>query len=373
MELSIGALREQADGEKRCALTPVIAAKFRELDAQLCLQNGIGETSQYPDSDYAEAQFKDDAAAVCKASTVLLAVQPPPPSVIHTLAPNSIYVGFLNAHKHADQIRALRDGEITAFAMELVPRISRAQSMDALSSQAAIAGYRAALKAATHLPRFFPMLTTAAGTIRPARVLVIGAGVAGLQAIATARRLGAQVEAFDVRSAAREQVESLGARFVDTGVSAEGKGGYARELTDEEKTQQQQALADKIAEVDAVISTAAVPGRAAPRIISAAMADSMRRGAVIIDLAAETGGNCELSEPGKLIRHGVITIDAPLDVPSETAQHASDMYARNLYNFLSPIVQQGAIRLDWDDEVYASTVVTREGKIVNDRIREAID
>ena len=373
MQLKIGALREQAQGERRCAVTPVTSEKFRELDAQLLLEAGLGLNAEYADADFAQAEFGEHAEAVCGKVNLLLGVQPPPPAAIHKLAPNSVYLGFLNARQHADQIRAFRDAEITSFAMELVPRISRAQSMDALSSQAAIAGYRAALKAATHLPRFFPMLTTAAGTIRPARVLVIGAGVAGLQAIATARRLGAQVEAFDVRSAAREQVESLGARFVDTGVSAEGKGGYARELTDEEKAQQQQALADKIAEVDAVISTAAVPGRPAPRIISAAMADSMRRGAVIVDLAAETGGNCELSEPGKVIRHGVITIDAPLNVPSETAQHASDMYARNLFNFVQPLVQQGALQIDWDDEICTSSVVTHQGRIKNDAIREQID
>src|SRR5208282_2047945 len=236
--------------------------------------------------------------------------------------------GFMQPHARAREIALLRDRQITGFAMELVPRISRAQSMDALSSQAAIAGYKAVLIAANTLDRFFPMLTTAAGTIRPAQVLVIGVGVAGLQAIATAKRLGAVVEAYDVRSATREQVRSLGARFVDTGVSAEGSGGYARELTAEEQARQQEVLDARIAVADAVISTASVPGRRAPRIISRAAVERMKAGAVVIDIAAESGGNCELTRAGETVELNGVRVVGPVNLPAQLAYHASEMYSR---------------------------------------------
>ncbi|MDX1443508.1 MAG: NAD(P) transhydrogenase subunit alpha, partial [Gammaproteobacteria bacterium] len=253
---------------------------------------------------------------------------------------------------------------VTAFSVERIPRISRAQSMDALSSQAACAGYRCALIAADSLHRFLPMLTTAAGTIRPAKVLVIGAGVAGLQAIATAKRLGAMVEGFDVRSATREQVESLGAKFVDTGITAEGEGGYARELTEEEKQKQNEVLADHIAQADAVITTAAIPGRPAPKIIDAKTVERMKPGSVIVDLAAETGGNCELTKAGETVEHGNCRVIGPVNVPSQLAEHASEMYSRNLFNFISPWFEGEEFHIDFDDEVYAKSVVTRDGKVV---------
>jgi len=252
---------------------------------------------------------------------------------------------------------------ITSFAMELVPRISRAQSMDALSSQASIAGYKAVLIAASYLQKFLPMLTTAAGTIRPSQVLIIGAGVAGLQAIATARRLGAVVEAYDVRGATREQVKSLGARFVDTGVSAEGSGGYARELTAEERAKQQEVLDARIAAADAVISTAAVPGRPAPRIISRAVVERMRAGSVVIDIAAEQGGNCELTRAGEVIEHRGVRVVGPVNLPAELAYNASEMYARNLYNFLKPALVRGELAIDWSDEVFAQSCLTHGGEI----------
>jgi H+-translocating NAD(P) transhydrogenase subunit alpha len=257
--------------------------------------------------------------------------------------------------------------------MELVPRISRAQSMDALSSQAAVAGYKAVLIAADSLQKFLPMLTTAAGTIRPAQVLVIGAGVAGLQAIATARRLGAMVEAYDVRPATREQVRSLGAKFVETGVTAEGTGGYARELTVDEKQKQQDVLESRIAAADAVVTTAAIPGRTAPRIISRAAIERMRPGSVVVDLAAESGGNCELTRPGDTVEHHGVKVIGPVNLPGQLAYHASEMYSRNLYNFLKPAIDGGELRIDWNDEVFAQSCVTHEGAIRHEPTRKAVD
>jgi NAD(P) transhydrogenase subunit alpha len=277
-------------------------------------------------------------------------------------------------HNNPDLVKALQGKKHVGFAMELVPRISRAQSMDVLSSQAAASGYQATLIAATTLNKFFPMLTTAAGTIRPAQVLVIGAGVAGLQAIATAKRLGAVVKAYDVRSATKEQVESLGAKFVETGVSAEGEGGYARELTDDEKLQQQVALEKEIAVSDVVISTAAIPGRPAPRIISAAAVAAMKPGAVIVDLAAETGGNCELTKAGETVVVDRVKIVGPVNLPAALGRHASDMYARNLFNFIKPAIgEDGELNIDWEDEVFAASALTRDGEITHEPTREAIE
>jgi NAD(P) transhydrogenase subunit alpha len=257
--------------------------------------------------------------------------------------------------------------------MELVPRISRAQSMDALSSQAAIAGYKGVLIAANELQKFLPMLTTAAGTVRPAQVLIIGAGVAGLQAIATARRLGAVVEAYDVRSATREQVKSLGARFVETGVSAEGSGGYARELTAEERAKQQEVLDSRIAAADAVVTTAAVPGRAAPKIISRAVVERMRAGSVLVDLAAEQGGNCELTRAGETIEHQGVRIVGAVNLAAALAYNASEMYARNLFNFLKPALVKGELAIDWNDEVFAQSCLTSGGQIKHEPTRQALE
>jgi NAD(P) transhydrogenase subunit alpha len=267
----------------------------------------------------------------------------------------------------------LKERGITSFAMELVPRISRAQSMDALSSQASIAGYKAVLIAANQLQKFLPMLTTAAGTIRPAQVLVIGAGVAGLQAIATARRLGAVVEAYDVRSATREQVKSLGAKFVDTGVSAEGAGGYARELTAQEKAAQQEVLDSRIAAADAVITTASVPGRPAPKIISRAAVERMRAGSVVVDVAAEQGGNCELTRAGEVIEHQGVSIVGAVNLPAALAYNASEMYSRNLLNFLKPALHNGELKIDWSDEVFAQACLTTGGEIKHQPTAEALE
>jgi H+-translocating NAD(P) transhydrogenase subunit alpha len=374
MPVTIGALRESAPGETRVSLTPEIADKFAAAGARVVLERGAGVSAQFPDALYKKVEWADSAAAVLAQADVLLTVQPLSPAQIGALKPGAVVLGFMQAYARKDEVLALREHGITSFAMEFVPRISRAQSMDALSSQAAIAGYKAVLIAADTLDRFLPMLTTAAGTIRPAQVLVIGVGVAGLQAIATARRLGAVVEAYDVRSATREQVKSLGAKFIDTGVSAEGSGGYARELTDEEKRRQQEVLDARIAVADAVISTASVPGRRAPRIISRAVVERMKAGAVIVDIAAESGGNCELTQAGQVVLHNGVRILGPVNLAAQLAYHASEMYARNLYNFLKPAIGAGGtLAIDWQDEVFAQSCLTHERAIKHEPTRKAVE
>jgi len=349
--------------ETRVSLTPEIAEKLAKEGARVMVERGAGERARFPDSAYKNVTWADGAAAVLSSADVLLAVQPLGVAQIGQLKPSAVVIGFMQPHARALEVRALKERGITAFAMELVPRISRAQSMDALSSQAAIAGYKAVLIAASQLQKFLPMLTTAAGTIRPAQVLVIGAGVAGLQAIATAKRLGAVVEAYDVRSATREQVKSLGAKFVETGVSAEGTGGYARELTAEEKAKQQEALDARIAAADAVVTTASVPGRPAPKIISRAAVERMRPGSVVVDIAAEQGGNCELTRANEVLEHQGVRIVGPVNLAADLAYNASEMYARNLFNFLKPALAKGELAIDWNDEVFAQSCLTRGGEI----------
>jgi NAD(P) transhydrogenase subunit alpha len=369
--ITIGVVKETAPNETRVALVPEVTAKFAALGARVLVEKLAGETAQFPDSLYKNTEFADSAAAVLSQADVLVKVAPPTLAEIAQLRSGSLAVGFLQAHAKLDEVRAMKERGITSLAMELIPRISRAQSMDALSSQAAVAGYKAVLIAANLLDRFFPMLTTAAGTIRPAQVLVIGAGVAGLQAIATAKRLGAVVEAYDVRSATREQVKSLGAKFVETGVSAEGTGGYARELTAEEKAKQQEALDARIAVADAVITTASVPGRRAPVIISRAAVERMKPGALIVDIAAEQGGNCELTRAGETVKLGSVRVVGPLNLPSQVAYHASEMYARNLFNLLKPAIDKGELKIDWNDEVFAQSCVTHAGEIKHEATRKA--
>jgi NAD(P) transhydrogenase subunit alpha len=363
MAVTIGALKESALEEARVSLTPEIAEKFAREGARITLERGAGERARFPDAAYKNVTWAESAAAVLSSADVVLTVQPLTVEQIGQLKPSAIVIGFMQPHARAAEVRALKERRITSFAMELVPRISRAQSMDALSSQASIAGYKAVLIAASRLQKFLPMLTTAAGTIRPSQLLVIGAGVAGLQAIATARRLGAVVEAYDVRSATREQVKSLGAKFVETGVSAEGTGGYARELTAEEKAKQQEALDARIAAADAVVTTASVPGRPAPKIISRAAVERMRPGSVVVDIAAEQGGNCELTRAGETIEHQGVQIVGPVNLPAQLAYNASEMYARNLFNFLKPAIPKGELAIDWNDEVFAQSCLTRDGAI----------
>lgn len=365
MPITIAAVRETAPNERRVALTPEIAKKLKGLGADLLVEQGIGSRAHIHDEAYAAvgAQVGEHADQVIIKADVLLKVQPPTLEQIKEMREGSVVIGYLAPHADDDRIKALRDRKVTAFAMELLPRTTRAQAMDVLSSQAGMAGYKAVLIGAQVSGKFFPMLTTAAGTIRPSKVLVVGAGVAGLQAIATARRLGAQVEGFDVRPEVKEQIESLGAKFLDLGVSAAGTGGYARELTAEERAEQQRRLGEHVKNVDVIVTTAAVPGRPAPKIITDTMVEGMRPGSVIVDLAAETGGNCTLTKPGETVDHNGVTIVGPLNLPSMGALHASDMYARNLFIFLSLMVKDGALHLDWEDDLVLGTCLTHGGEI----------
>jgi len=372
MPLTVGVLKETLQSETRVALTPEITAKLQGLGVAIVMEHDAGAGSQLLDSEYEGVEFTDTAGVLAK-SDLLFTVQPAEVDAVKKLKPGSVVAGLMYGHSNPGLVKTLNAKNLTGFAMELVPRISRAQSMDVLSSQAAAAGYQSVLIAATTLDKFFPMLTTAAGTIRPAQVLIIGAGVAGLQAIATARRLGAVVTGYDVRSATKEQVESLGAKFVETGVSAEGEGGYARELTDDEKEQQQAALEKEIAKSDVVISTAAIPGRPAPRIISAGAVAAMKPGAVIVDLAAETGGNCELTVAGETVVKNNVKIVGPVNLPAALGRHASEMYARNLFNFIKPAIEAGELKIDWDDEVFAQSVLTRDGETKHEATRDAIE
>ena len=372
MSLTIGVLKETVSGETRVALTPEIAKKFIALNVNVIMERGAGEPSNQIDGDYDGVEFTD-RNQVLKKCDLLLTVQPISPEDSNELSQSSCVVGMVFGHLNKKTVQSLLDNKHTSFAMELMPRISRAQSMDVLSSQAAASGYQAVLIAASTLDKFFPMLTTAAGTIRPAQVLVIGAGVAGLQAIATAKRLGAIVKGYDVRSATKEQIESLGAKFIDTGVSADGEGGYARELTEEEKAKQQQILEDEIANCDVLISTAAVPGKPAPRIIRSEAVKNMKPGAVIIDLAAETGGNCELTKAGETVSVGNVKIVGPINLAASLGKHASEMYARNLYNFLSPAIKDGELSIDWDDEVFSQSNLTHEGEIKHKPSKEILE
>ena len=365
MPIRLAVPKETITNERRIALEPGVARKLVDMGVKVSMQKGAALSSHFSDEAFEGVELIDDAASLYKDADLVFKVQPPGVDELAQIKSGAVIVGFMAPHKNADMIKSLCDRNITSLAMELVPRITRAQSMDALSSQASLAGYMGVLMGAQLASVFFPMLTTAAGTIRPARVLVIGAGVAGLQAIATAKRLGAMVEAFDVRSATREQIESLGGKFIDTGVKAEGEGGYARELTDDEKQQQQQALAKHIAQADVIVSTAAIPGRPSPKIITEAMVKDMKVGAVIVDLASEGGGNCELTQPGETVDYqGRVTIHGPLNVPSELPVHASEMYAKNLFNLVSPfITEDGGLELDFEDEVIAGCVLTHGGEI----------
>lgn len=374
MPVAVGVIRETAPGETRVAIVPEVAKKLVNARARVLIEVGAASQARFADADFEGfATIVQGASSVLGDAGVLLCVQPPTLAEAKALKPGSVVIGYLQPHLQMDLIRVFCERKITSFAMELVPRISRAQSMDALSSQAAVAGYKAVLLGAAALDKFLPMLTTAAGTIRPSQALIMGAGVAGLQAIATARRLGAIVEAFDVRAATKEQVESLGARFVDTGVTADGAGGYARELTAEERAKQQAVVNDRVAKADLVITTAAVPGRAAPRLIDRATVERMKAGAVIVDLGAESGGNCELTRAGETVVHNGVTIIGPVNLAATVPRHASEMYARNLFNFLSPAInKEGELAIDWSDEVFAGAVLTHDGEIRHEPTRKAL-
>ena len=372
MPLIMAVARERAEGEFRTALVPETAKKFAALGASLRMEQSAGVPSHFLDGDYAGVEAVTGLEAAYAGAQVILRVAPPSLSEIAVMPEGSILIGLLKPYESKERLAALNARKITAFPLELLPRISRAQSMDALSSQGACAGYQCGLIAAARCTKFFPMLTTAAGTIRPARVLVIGAGVAGLQAIATCRRLGAMVEAYDVRAAAREQIESLGAKFVDTGVSADGTGGYARELTAEEKAQQAEKLAKAVAAADVVITTAAIPGKKAPVIITREMVGRMKYGAIIVDMAAESGGNCALTQAGEHVIANDVNIHGPLNLPSRMPTHASELYAKNLYNFLSPWIKDGQLNIDWSDDVVAGTLLCKDGVTVHTTVKQVL-
>jgi proton-translocating NAD(P)+ transhydrogenase subunit alpha len=375
--MKVGVPKETAEGERRVALVPEVARKLIGEGHELVIEADAGAAALIPDALFEEtgATVGGEAAAAW-AVDVVAKVQRPSPEEIERLGGDSVLIGFLAPLTSPETVRALAASGATAFAMEAIPRISRAQSMDALSSQSNVAGYRAALLGAQLLGRFYPMLMTAAGTIRPAKVLVLGAGVAGLQAISTARRLGAVVVGFDVRAAVKEQVESLGATFLelDMGADAEAEGGYARELTPEEQQRQRELLAESMEDVDVTISTALVPGRPAPLLITEDAVRRMKPGSVVVDLAAEAGGNCELSDPGQTIVRHDVTVAAPLNLPSTMAEHASQLYARNVQSLLALMTSEdGELELDFEDEVIAGACVTRGGEIVHDGARRAAE
>lgn len=372
MPLTIAVTRERGPGESRVALVPETAKKFIALGAQLRMEQSAGVDSHLLDPDYVGVSMVNGITEAYGAAQLILRVTPPSPEEIAAMPDGAVLIGLLKPFEDKARLAALNAKRITAFSLELLPRISRAQSMDALSSQGSCAGYQCGLIAAARCTKFFPMLTTAAGTIRPARVLVIGAGVAGLQAIATCKRLGAMVEAYDVRSAAREQIESLGAKFVDTGVSADGAGGYARDLTAEEKAQQTEKLAKAVALSDVVITTAAIPGKKAPIIITVDMIKRMKYGAIIVDMAAESGGNCALTQPGEHVVANDVNIHGPLNLPSRMPTHASELYAKNLYNFLSPWIKDGELKFDWTDEVVAGTLLCKDGVTVHPIVKQVL-
>jgi NAD(P) transhydrogenase subunit alpha len=363
--------RETVPGEQRVALVPELVPKLRSWGLEVVVEPGAGAAAGFPDPSYAEGGARV-AAEVFDGADVFLKVQPPSVDEIGRLREGSTLIGFLQPYANAAVIKALAARRVTAFSMELMPRITRAQSMDALSAMSTIAGYKAVLVAASRLPKFFPLLMTAAGTMTPARVFVIGAGVAGLQAIGTAKRLGAIVEAYDTRPAVKEQVESLGARFAELSLQttdAEDKSGYAKAQSEEFYRKQQEIMAKYVTAADVVIPTALVPGQRAPILVTEEMVKGMRPGSVIVDLAAEQGGNCALTEPGReVVKHEVLII-GPVNLPSTMPLHASQMYARTVAQFLGHLVKEGRIDLDLEDELTRGPLVTHRGEVVHEAIK----
>jgi NAD(P) transhydrogenase subunit alpha len=363
MYVNVAVLKETHPHEKRVALVPKVAEKLFKLGARLRMQSGAGLSVSLDDTAFKDVVFVDDRTELVADADVVLSVQPPALDVIAGMKEGSVLLSFIYANKEPELVRRLLEKRITCFAMERIPRITRAQSMDALSSQSALAGYYAIALGATHLARIIPKITTAAGAIGPARVLVLGLGVAGLEALATAHRLGAIVEGYDVRPETEEQALSLGATFVKTGVNATGRGGYARELTPEEKNRVDAALTHHIQQADLVITTASVPGRASPKLISHAQVAGMKAGSVIVDLSAEGGGNCEDTKPGETTKTGSVTVVAPLNIPSLLGSDASELYSMNQFNLLALMLKDNVIRIDWKDEVLAGTALTHAGKM----------
>jgi NAD(P) transhydrogenase subunit alpha len=373
--VKVGTPRETAPDERRVALVPDTATRLGAAALEVTVESGAGSAAYITDDAYQQAGAKivKGAATLLGEADAVLKVQAPSAAEVELIKKGAVLISFLQPATQGDTIRALAKRGLTAFSLELVPRISRAQSMDALSSQASAAGYKAVLMAAGRLGKFFPMMMTAAGTIPPARVLVMGAGVAGLQAIATARRLGAVVSAYDVRPAVKEEVQSLGATFIELALETqEGEGGYAKEQSEEFLRKQRELIGEHVAKSDVVITTAAVPGRRAPLLVTGEMVKGMRPGSVIVDLAAETGGNVELTKAGTDVEIGGVTIIGTRNVPSTMPLHASQLYARNVANLLLHLVKDGAIVLDFDDEITKGSCVTHDGEIVNERAKQMV-
>ncbi|HZY70322.1 MAG TPA: NAD(P) transhydrogenase subunit alpha [Thermoplasmata archaeon] len=376
MPVTIAVPRESVTGERRVALVPESVKKLTQGGAKVVVESGAGAAAYYPDPEYAAAgaQVVTNRSEVLARGEIVLVVQPPVPAEIETFHPGAIVVGLLNPTRNLPAVRSLVKAHSTAFALELLPRITRAQGMDALSSQATAAGYEAVLLGAESTPKFLPMLTTAAGTIRPAKALILGAGVAGLMAIATARRLGAVVEAYDVRRAAGEQVRSLGAKFLELAINAEGTGGYARELTPGEKAQEQVMVSEAVARADLVVTTANIPGKKAPRLIGRDVVAKMRPGSVIVDLAAESGGNCEVTRPGERVVENGVTVLGPTNLPSQIAFHSSQMYSHNLQAFLGLILTPNGERAGaFEDEILQASLVVTEGTVRHAPTRDLLE
>ncbi len=371
-------LKETTAGENRVSATPQTVKELIKSGLTVRVQTGAGDASHHPDQDYqnAGAEICADAAAPSANANIILKVASPTIEEMDLIPNGSAFVSLFQTTRELEQVKALTNKNITGFSMHLIPRTTLAQSMDALSSQANIAGYKSVLIGAAHLPVYMPLLMTAAGTIPPAKVLILGAGVAGLQAIATAKRLGAQVEAFDVRPEVKEQVESLGAKFVEVdsdGDDGVGEGGYAKETSDDYKQRQQELIKQHIAKSDLVITTALIPGRPAPLLIPTDMVNGMKPGSAIIDLAAENGGNCELTQGGEVIEHNGVKIDGTLNLPSSMQVHASQLYAKNVSTFVTYMVKDGELNLDMDDEIISSAMFTHQGKITHEPTREAVN
>jgi NAD(P) transhydrogenase subunit alpha len=358
-------LKETQPHERRVALVPAVVEKLVKLGAKLHMQSDAGKASSFPDASYKEVSFVSDRRELLREADVVLAVQAPAQEVVHAMKEGAILISFLFPEKDPTLVEVLLRRKVTSFAMERIPRITRAQTMDALSSQSALAGYYGVGLGVIHMGRILPKITTAAGAIGPAKVLVMGLGVAGLEAVATAHRLGAVVEGYDVRPATEEQALSLGATFVETGVNASGAGGYARALTPQEKAKVMGVLTKHIQSADLVITTAAIPGRPSPKLVTKAQLQGMKPGAVVVDLSAEGGGNCEGTVPGETVQIGPAKIVAPLNIPSLLAEDASLLYAKNLFNLLALIAKDNVVKIDWNDEILAKTVVTHGGERKN--------
>ncbi len=371
MSITVGFISEVSELEQRVALVPETTKKMIKAGLSVVMQTGAGVNAGFVDSAYEDCQIVDDADSVLSVADVYVCIAAPTSETINKMKNDAILVGMIAPFADKQRFDDANKKNMTTFSMELVPRTSRAQSMDALSSQASVAGYKSVLMAANAAPRFFPMLTTAAGTIRPSQVLVIGAGVAGLQAIATAKRLGAMVMGYDVRPETVEQIQSLGAKFLDLGVQAVGEGGYARDLTDEEKQQQQDALTEYLKKVDILITTAAVPGRPAPRLITEEMTKNLKPGTVVVDLGAEGGGNVALTQKGKTIKTDGVTYIGPVNLAGSLGLHASEMYSRNVWNLLSLMKdKEGNFAINWEDDILEGSNVTKDGKTVHPMVVE---